>query len=190
MTGAASALDTPTMLPALPVLQGQQVRLQPFVGDDVTPAYIGWLNDAVVVRYSNQRFRRHDAASCRAYLATFAGSDNVFASIRRAEDGLAIGTMTAYRSRPHGTADIGVLLGERAAWGQGMGQDAWDTMMAWLAGQRGLRKLTCGMLACNLPMRRVAERSGMQLEATRRAQEIVDGVPQDILYFARFTDAA
>jgi RimJ/RimL family protein N-acetyltransferase len=49
-----------------------------------------------------------------------------------------------------------------------------------------MRKLTCGTLACNDAMIRLAERAGMQLEARRRAQELVDGEPVDVLYFARF----
>jgi [ribosomal protein S5]-alanine N-acetyltransferase len=177
-------------LPPLPRLHGRQVVLRPFGAADITPAYVGWLNDPRVVRYSNQRFRHHDAAGCAAYLAGFDGGDNVFASVRRAADDRAVGTMTAYRSRHHGTADIGILIGECSVWGQGFGQDAWDTMLGWLAAQAGLRKLTCGTLACNAAMRRLAERSGMALEATRRAQEIVDGTPQDMLLYARFTDAA
>jgi RimJ/RimL family protein N-acetyltransferase len=173
----------------LPELRSARLRLRPFGAADIGPAYLGWLHDAEVLRFSNQRFRRHTAESCAAYLASFAGSDNVFASIRLATDDRAIGTMTAYRSRPHGTADIGILLGDRRVWGQGLGQEAWDTLLGWLATLPGMRKLTCGTLACNTAMRRLAERSGMVLEATRRAQEIVDGRPEDIVLYARFTGA-
>lgn len=161
-----------------------------FGATDLTDAYVAWLNDPEVVRYSNQRFRRHDHANCAQYLASFDGTDNLFLSISRAVDGVAIGTMTAYRSRPHGTADLGILIGDRSAWGQGLGQEAWNALLAWLAASPGMRKLTCGMVDCNLAMRRLAERSSMALEATRRAQEVVDGQPRDILYFARFVRGA
>jgi RimJ/RimL family protein N-acetyltransferase len=178
------------MIEPLPVLEAARVVLRPFTAADITPAYVGWLNDPEVVRYSNQRFRRHDAASCAAYLATFADSDNVFASIHLRESGRAVGTMTAYRARHHGTADVGILLGERTVWGRGIGQDAWNTLLDWLATLPGLRKITCGTLACNAAMRRLAERSGMELEAVRRAQELVDGRPEDIVHYARFAGAA
>ena len=46
--------------------------------------------------------------------------------------------------------------------------------------------MTAGTLACNLGMRRLMERSGMQLEAVRREQEIVEGRAEDLLYYARF----
>ena len=173
-------------LPDVPTLTGRKVALRPFGPDDITAAYVGWRNDPEVVRYSNQRFRRHDSASSAAYLASFAGTDNLFLSIRRLADGAAVGTMTAYRNRHHGTVDVGIMVGDREAWGHGIGQDAWNTLINWLLGPGRMRKLTCGTLACNRPMRAIAERSGMVLEAVRRDQEIVDGVLQDMLYFARF----
>lgn len=168
------------------LLRGARTELRSFTKADVTPAYVGWLNDPVVTRFSNQRFLCHDAASCARYLAGFAGSANLFLSMRRLDTGAAIGTMTAYRSLPHGTADIGILLGDRATWGQGFGQDAWDTLLAWLLRQPGLRKATAGAVASNAAMVRIMERSGMQREAVRRAQEIVEGREEDIVYYARF----
>jgi len=97
-----------------------------------------------------------------------------------------VGTLTAYRNPHHGTVDIGILIGERSVWGQGVGLDAFGTLADWLAGHQGLRKLTAGTLACNHGMIRVAERAGFALEAVRRAQERVDGRPWDMLLFARF----
>lgn len=173
----------------VPVLRGAKVLLQPFGPDDVSNSYIGWLNDRAVVRFSNQRFRRHDRASCLRYLATFEGTDNLFLGIRRLADDRPLGTMTAYLATPHGTADIGILLGDTATWGQGYGQDAWNTLLAWLLGERSLRKVTAGALACNRGMVAVMERSGMHLEGARRAQEMVDGRAEDVLYYARFRGA-
>lgn len=167
-------------------LIGSKVKLTRFTQDEITDDYVGWLNNPVVTRYSNQRFLRHDRESCRRYLASFAGTANLFVSICRLEDNRPIGTMTAYVSPQHGTADIGILIGDRSVWGQGYGQDAWDTLLRFLAGQPGMRKLTCGTLVCNEPMVRLAERCGMELEGCRRAQELVEGEPVDVLYFARF----
>jgi RimJ/RimL family protein N-acetyltransferase len=180
-------------MPALPaLLQGARVRLRPFTAADITERYIGWLNDPAVVRYSNQRFLRHTRESCERYLAGFAGSPNLLVSLRvsgaaaGSEGERAVGTLTAYRSPHHGTADVGILLGERAVWGQGVGLEAWQLFTDWLLATPGLRKVTAGTLACNRAMLAVAERSGMQREGVRRAQEIVEGVATDIVHFARF----
>ncbi|MBL8287799.1 MAG: GNAT family N-acetyltransferase [Rubrivivax sp.] len=195
VVNAASPLPMPaTPLPAL--LQGARVRLRPFTAADITDTYVSWLNDPEVVRYSNQRFVRHTRASCHRYFEGFAaGSPNLFASLRVAkadasERGeIPVGTLTAYRSLQHGTADVGILLGERTVWGQGIGLEAWQLLTDWLLTTPGLRKVTAGTLACNAAMLAVAERSGMRREGVRVAQEVVAGVPTDIVHFARFAPA-
>lgn len=169
-------------------LEGQLVELRPFGVADITQTYVSWLNDPEVVRFSNQRFSVHTAESCARYLAGFAGSPNHFLAIVRRDTVETIGTMTAYISPHHGTADVGILVGCKRIWGGGFGLDAWRTLLQWLLGERGLRKVTAGTLACNEPMLRLMLKSGMHLEATRAAQEIVAGAEQDILYFARFSD--
>jgi RimJ/RimL family protein N-acetyltransferase len=164
------------------LLTGQKVTLAPFAEADITPAYLGWLGDPDLMKYSNQRFRRHSVASCRDYLASFAGSDNYFMAVRH--DGQLVGTMTAYVAAHHGTADMGLLIGPQGR-GLGLGLDAWNTLMAHLF-QAGARKVCAGTLRCNGAMLRIMERSGMQADGVRLGQELVDGQPQDILHFARF----
>jgi ribosomal-protein-alanine N-acetyltransferase len=167
---------------------GERLILCPFTASDITGEYLRWLNDPEVVRFSNQRFRRHDEASCLAYLRTFTGSDNLFLSIRLSEDNQLIGTITAYTSPHHGTADMGLLIGERNLWGRGFGHEAWNLLLVDLFQVRKLRKVTAGTLKCNLGMTRIMERSGMHLEAIRSKQELVNGEPQDVLYFAKFRE--
>ena len=170
-------------------LSGRKVVLQRFSDSDITEAYIGWLNDPVTMRLSNQRFLRHDLQSSQRYLATFEDSPNLFFSVRDKSDGKAIGTMTAYLSPMHGTADMGVLIGDRSAWGQGFGLDAWKTLMQHLLAQPNIRKITAGTLDCNAAMLSLTAKAGMVPDGERSRQELVDGVPHDILYFAKFADA-
>ncbi len=171
------------------VLKGEKVLLRPFTASDINATYIGWLNDTEVVRFSNQRFLKHNRDSCSRYLASFEGTDNLFISVRRLSDDSPVGTMTAYVSRHHGTVDVGILIGDKTVWGMGYGQDAWNTLTNWLLKRGDIRKLTAGTLACNYGMIKLMERSGMHQEATRREQEIVDGQAVDILYYAKFHSA-
>lgn len=173
-----------------PTLSGRRVVLRPMRPSDITPTHLGWLNDAEVVRHSNQRFVQHTLQSCQVYLYGFGGSPNHYLSVRLADGDRAIGTLTAYVNPRHGTADIGILMGERSAWGQGLGLEAFGLLADWLALQPGMRKLSCGTLSCNTAMLKIAQRAGFTREAVRQAQELVDGVPADIVYFARFVHAA
>lgn len=169
-------------------IKGEKVELLPFTEADITAAYLAWLNDPRVTHFSNQRFRTHDETSSKAYLARFSDTDNLFLSIRTREGRRSIGTMTAYISRHHKTADVGLLVGDPNSWGKGYGQDAWDTLGDWLLDQAGVRKLTAGAVATNVAMVRIMERFGMKHEATRFAQELIDGAPHDLVYYATFSD--
>jgi len=170
------------------IVSSKRLFLSPFTEADVTNNYVRWLNDPEIVRFSNQRFRSHDRESCLAYLRTFLDSDNLFLAIRLVGDGCLIGTLTAYVSPHHGTADMGLLVGERGLWGRGFGREAWNLLLYHLLQIRKLRKVTAGTLRCNIAMVKIMERSGMHIEAIRLQQEIVEGEPQDVLYFAKFRE--
>lgn len=162
------------------------VTIEPFGPDDISEDYLGWLNDPEVVRFSNQRFVRHDCETASRYLASFSGSDNLFLAVRDIQSEILIGTLSAYRSRHHGTADIGIMIGARAIWGRGYGEAAWSGLLGWLLGDGGTRKVTAGTLRFNHAMVRLMEKSAMTVEGLRRAQEIVGGKTHDILLYAKF----
>jgi ribosomal-protein-alanine N-acetyltransferase len=167
-------------------LSGECVALRPFSQSDINADYLAWLNDPITMQYSNQRFYQHDFASATRYLASFNGSDNLFVAIDD-KVGLRLGTMTAYVSPQHGTADLGILIGERKVWGQGLGLDAWRTLMKCLF-QRGIRKVTGGTVDCNAAMLAIFSKSDMQPEGRRKRQEIIEGKEHDILLYARFAN--
>jgi len=164
------------------------IVLAPFCRSDLVGTYVSWLNDSVVMRFSNQRFRHHTEETCLRYLQSFSGTRNLFLSIKLGAQGRMIGTMTAYIAPPHGTADMGLMIGDRPEWGKGYGLSAWALLMEHLFSEERLRKITGGALDCNVPMIRIMEKTGMHLEAVRVRQELVDGVPHDIHHFARFGD--
>ncbi len=170
----------------MPPLQGARLLLRPMRSSDITPQHVGWLNDPEVVRYSNQRFVQHTLESSLRYLAGFERSGNLYLSARLRATDQALGALTAYCNPHHGTADIGILMGERSLWGQGFGLEAFTLLADALAAQPGMRKLTCGMLASNQGMLTLAQRAGFAREAVRTGHELVNGVPTDLVHFARF----
>lgn len=169
-------------------LEGPRLLLRPFAATDIQPRYIDWLNDPRVVRFSNQRFRRHTVESSRSYLATFSGTSNLFLAIESRGTGQMFGTLTVYRSVPHQTADVGIMIGDVNFWRQGFGSEAFSVVVECLLSSGVVRKVTAGAMACNLPMISILERCDFKWEATRHRQELLDGEPVDILHFARFRE--
>lgn len=167
-------------------IEGRTVALRAFCLADLSSTYVGWLNDPVVTRFSNQRFTRHTVETCTDYWRTFEGTDHLFLAICPLSGGMPIGSITAYIDTRHQTADMGILVGDREFWGKGVGLDAWRTLGDWLFSNRGLRKITGGTVSTNIAMSKLMTSYGMHLEATLTAQQIVEGQPADVLCYAKF----
>ena len=167
-------------------LTTDRLLLRPFEPSDIDERYLGWLQDPEVTRFSNQRFKQHTIETCVSYQSSFQGSSNCFLLLVHREQQVPIGTMTIYRATHHGTADVGLMLGNRAYWHQGLGKEAWNAVLEALLQEQGLRKVTGGTAKPNTGMVKIMEQSGMTLEAVRQRQELIEGQAVDLLYYARF----
>lgn len=167
-------------------LIGERLKLDLFKSEDITPAYLGWLNNKFLMRYSNQRFLTHTFENCLAYQKSFEHSDNLFLAIKANEYDDLIGTMTAYINSHHQIVDLGLMIGNENFLGKGYGYEAWCLLLEILL-NNGYRKITAGAAVINFPMIKIMKKSGMNLEATRIRQELIDGKEVDICYYAKFT---
>jgi|TARA_B110000259_G_C13935160_1_gene370529 RimJ/RimL family protein N-acetyltransferase len=171
----------------LPLL-GKSAKLCVFTEAHINNEYIEWLNDFHVVRYSNQRFKKHDFNSCREYFQSFKNTDNLFLAIHINDNNKFVGTMTAYYSHPHNVVDLGLMIGDRDYWGKGVGQDVWQMLMAYMLETKKVRKVTGGTLSSNLGMVNIMKKAGMQSDGERVKHELVNGYPVDILHFSKFSN--
>ena len=171
------------------IFESGRLRLRPFLESDINQHYIDWLNDPEVVRYSNQRFSTHSIASSQGYLQSFIGTNNLFLAIEEKFSGNIVGTLTIYNNSNHQTADVGIMVGDKTVWGYGYGKEAFLTVVDVLLNTYGVRKVTAGTLSSNVAMVKIMIGAGLTLEATRKSQELLDGHPVDVVYYARFKDA-
>lgn len=169
------------------VHETERLRIQPFGEQHLTERYLGWLADPEVVRWSEQRYRTHTLASCRAYHASFRGTPNMFFAIVAKDPVLGhVGNLNVYVDERHGTADIGILLGERAAWGKGYGREAWEAVMRALLGEARIRKVSGGCIADNVAMVKIMRACGMIEDGRRTREYVYDGREVDVVTFAAF----
>lgn len=168
------------------IIRGEKTLSTVFSEKDITDKYISWLNDEKTTRYSNQRFKNHSVESCQRYLESFAASNNIFLKINDLKTMEMIGTMTAFISIFHKTANIGILVGPKN-WGKGYGKDAFSALTQYLLVELSIRKVTAGTLRCNESMISVIKCAGMTLEAILKDEELVNDEPQDMLYFSKFS---
>jgi RimJ/RimL family protein N-acetyltransferase len=167
-----------------------RLMITPFAERHLTATYVAWLNDPVLMRYSEQRHKTHTIASCRAYWRSFADTPHYFWAMEETANGLGhIGNMNAYVDHHNGLADLGILIGSPHAKGKGYGQEAWAGVCAFLFQEIGLRKINAGVLAVNRPMLTLANNVGMVEDGVRRRHYCCDGKEVDVIHLALFREA-
>ncbi len=165
-------------------IDANRIYLEPFSMAHLTDNYIQWLNDPVVVRYSEQRHVTHTRESCFRYFQSFAQSAHLFYAIMlMSHPNEHIGNMTVFIDPYNKIADIGILIGEKKHWGNGYGLEAWKAMSDYLFAS-GIRKVTAGTMASNQGMLKIMQRSEMQLEGRRYKHFLHEGKEEDLIFYA------
>lgn len=170
--------------------ENEVVRLAVLLPEEVSDTYVDWLNDPEINRYLESRFAVHDRAGVAAYVESMLASPtSLFLAIHskvlcRHVGNIKIGPI----DRHHGLGEIGLIIGDRAAWGRGIATHAIEAVADIGFRDLGLRKLTAGCYAENKGSQIAFERAGFTVEAARRAHFVSDGRLEDLVLLARFAD--
>lgn len=153
----------------------------------VSDVYVGWLTDPDINRFLESRFTPHDRASTEEYVSTMLRSDkNLMLGIRSRSLGRHVGNIKLGPiDRYHGLAEIGIMIGDRGAWGRGIATRAIAMLASIAKYELGLRRLTAGCYASNVGSSRAFERAGFTIEATRPAHFMLDGEPEGLVLLGR-----
>lgn len=140
------------------------------------------MRDPEIVKYSEQRHREHTLGTQLRYLNTFTGHFWGIYDVRNDEH---VGNLTAAVDANNKIADVGILLSISK---RGYGTEAWQAACGWLLDPHcgALRKLEAGCAACNLPMKRILEKTNFKFEGERKNHFIIDGSPYGELFYGRF----
>lgn len=182
-------------LQASPAAPWQDERVELFLLEeaDVSPAYVGWLNDPLVNRFLESRFAFHDEASTRAFVgACLADANVLLLGIRnRMLDGRHVGNIKLGPvDRRHGLGEIGVLIGDREAWGSGIATSAISLLCGIAVQQVGLRKLTAGCYASNVGSERAFLKAGFSIEGRRQRHFLFEHGAEDLVLMAFWPQSA
>jgi RimJ/RimL family protein N-acetyltransferase len=105
---------------------GKQVFLRLLKPSDGTDRYASWLNDPVVNQYLECRFHRFQAVELKRYIReTNRDGRHFLFGIFLKSDGSHVGNIKIGDVDPyHRVANLGLVVGERSAWGRGIGTEA------------------------------------------------------------------
>lgn len=111
-----------------------------------------------------------------------------FEILTLAEDKL-IGYITLFGLRwPHGDAELGIGLGERAYWGRGYGTDAVRVILRYAFTELNLRRVTLGVFAYNPRAIRAYQKAGFKEEGRLRQYVLREGQRHDMIIMGALRD--
>ena len=151
--------------------------------------YIDWMQDPEVLRYLEVRFSDRTREGLRSFVEACIRSPtrHLFA-IRLIEDDRHVGNIKLQVDPHHLRGDVGVLVGERALRGRGIGTSAIRAICRHAFGTLGLAKVTAGCYAPNLASVKAFRRAGFVQEALRPAHYVCDGERVDGIHFGLLRD--
>lgn len=176
------------------LIEGRRTRLvrfeQPHLDD---PAYYSWLRDPEVVRYigRDELLAGIPFSEAADYVRQLWANEFCwFFAVYHSDSGRFIGTAKlnffSERGRRSGVADVGIMLGERAFWGQGLATDVLHALSRYAFEEQGARKLTAGAMSLNVAMVKAFLRIGYLEEGRLRQQLLVEGGYCDHVLFGCF----
>jgi RimJ/RimL family protein N-acetyltransferase len=155
---------------------------------DATPRYLGWLQDPEVNRYLNCRFEEHTLESLAGYIRSHDDRSRFLLGIFCKESGRHVGNLAASCALRDETAELGVMIGDRAYWGRGVVIEARGAVLDFLFQELGMYKVFGVTAAKNVPSLFNYRQQGYQREGVFRDQLLRDGERVDTVRFAIFRD--
>lgn len=162
--------------------RGERIGLRALTVADVGELYLAWMRDPEVVRYLEARFTEHTLESLRDFVVTSTARDDtlLLAICALADDGRHIGNIKVGPLDPHhGTADVGLLIGDGGWRGRGAGREAIALATRLAAEELGARKLTASCYSTHVKSGDAFLANGWVDEGRRPAQFVGEAGVED-----------
>lgn len=164
------------------------VSIRPITMQDVTPAYVGWLEDPEVNQYLETRHTTQTLESVAAFVERMIASTDEFL-FAICVDGRHVGNIKVGPIKKiHNVADVSLFVGDRSVWGQGVATKAIFEITRYAFEKLKVRKLAAGCYSPNMGSARAFLRVGYSQEGLRRAHYVMNGTPVDLLEFGLTAD--
>ena len=159
-------------------IETPRLRLRTLHAADIGEAYFGWVHDPEILRFLELRFT---GVASIAELVAFvesvnASPNNLMLGIFRKSDDRHIGNIKLGPIvREHARGEIGYLIGERSAWGQGYASEAIRVVAHHGLERLDLVKVTSGCYDANVGSAKALLKAGFVHEATIPSHCVCEG---------------
>jgi RimJ/RimL family protein N-acetyltransferase len=169
-------------------LETEKTGLRPVTIADVTDEYLRWMNDAEVTRGLESGIFPSTKESIISFVEKTANSkENIFLAICDKSTGKHIGNIKLGNVNwVHRHADLGILIGDKSAWGKGFGTDACKLLVDHAFTKLNLHKVWLAVFSNNPSAIKVYKRLNFIEEGRLKEHVFSDGKFVDKIIMSAF----
>lgn len=169
------------------ILESERLVYKPIDSSYCTPEYLSWLNDEEVIRYL-EIFEPYSEAQLRSYLEAAEKNDSLFfwaihiKNTNKHIGNIKIDPVNNY----HGLGEYGIMMGEKTEWRKGYAAEASKSVIHFCFNEKGLRKITLGVVEENEPAVKLYRNLGFAIEGVYQSHGLYNGRYCNLLRMAIF----
>ena len=170
---------------ANPFIDGEQIYLRPLTEEDASGNYPHWFNDADVCRGNSHHVYPYTQQQALDFIKSLPTRNDmlVLAIVSKISE-THVGNISLQNiNRINRCAEFAIIIGEKSAWGKGVGKEAARLVISHGFLSLNLHRIECGTFENNFSMQKIALSIGMRLEGTRRKKAYKDGNYYDVLEY-------
>lgn len=150
---------------------------------DLNGRWPEWFNDPDVTKYTKGFYPNNYETQKKYYDYLIESRTDVVLAIINRADGLHIGNVGLHQiDNIHRTAMLGIVIGEKSAWGRGIGAKSWRAMTRYGFKVLNLHKICATALENNEKSLRCALGAGYEVEGRQIKQIFKDGQYLDLIH--------
>ncbi len=150
-----------------------------------------WVNDREVTRFLSTRYPWAEATE-EAWLRNRTSKPMAFGDVGFAietKDGVHIGSCGLHEASPEQrSAELGIMIGERAYWSRGYGSDAVATLVRFAFDEMNLHRIELHVFDFNARGMRAYEKCGFVEEGRMRQARHQEGAYHDVVVMSVLRD--
>lgn len=150
-----------------------------------------WVNDREVMRFQSVRYP-WSAAAEEAFVRAKTAAPTAYGDVSLAietKDGAHIGSCGLHRASPENrSAELGIMIGEKAYWSKGYGTDAVATLVRFAFEEMNLNRIELHVYDFNERARASYRKCGFVEEGRMRDAHYAEGTYTDVVVMALLRD--
>ncbi len=171
---------------AAPLLESDNLIYKPVSLDHLSQNYVNWLNDFDVYKYM-ETGGNYTIEELKSFLTEIEKKQILFWGIHLKKSNQHIGNIKIDPvNTKHGTAEYGIMIGEKQEWGKGYAKEATLEIINYCFEELRIRKITLGVISENSKAVKLYEKIGFEVEGTYKNHVNYHNKYYDVIRMAIF----